>query len=67
MRVLIVDDVSDICETLKDYLNIFHYNVDIALTAQEALRLIGLSHYDAVILDLALPDLDGYALARLIR
>ena len=65
--MLLVDDVKDICESLKDYLVVSGHEVDIAMTAREALRLTSLAHYDAIILDIALPDLDGYALARRIR
>ena len=65
--VLLVDD-SEInlvmeCELLRS----FGLQVDTAAGAGEALRLAGQRVYDLVLLDIRMPDMDGYELAKRLR
>lgn len=57
--VLVVEDERDIREVLRRYLERAGLSVLTAVTGAEALRLIGTSRPDLVLLDLGLPDIDG--------
>ena len=58
-RILLVDDDSDISMALSDYLCQEGFNVELAETGSRALEKGLSNHYDAVLLDIGLPDLDG--------
>ncbi len=58
-HVLIVDDDPDIVTTLHDFLEHEGYHVEAVHTGMEALTRAHDHHYNAVILDLGLPDRDG--------
>lgn len=63
-HILIVDDDPAICEMVSDYLTGEGFNVREACDGQE-MRSVNLDHWaDLVLLDLKLPDEDGFALAR---
>jgi two-component system CheB/CheR fusion protein len=66
-RVLVVDDDQDIVQAVTFTLRLLGYEVASAGDGIEALDL--LSHFwpDAAILDLCMPDLDGFEVARRIR
>lgn len=58
-RVLVIDDEPQIQRALATNLRARDFEVDLALTGQEGLRLAADRHPDVVIVDLGLPDLDG--------
>jgi two-component system KDP operon response regulator KdpE len=58
-RVLVVDDEPQIARALATNLRARGYDVDVAPTGEEALRLAAEHHPDVVILDLGLPGIDG--------
>jgi DNA-binding NtrC family response regulator len=58
-RVLIVDDEADFVEMLSMRMSNRGLIVDSALSGPEALQLIDKNEYDAVVLDLAMPKMDG--------
>ncbi len=58
-RILVVDDDPDISLALKDYLHQENFEVEVAFTGTEALEKSLAQHYDAILLDLGLPDRDG--------
>ena len=58
-RVLVVDDDPDISLALADYLRQGNFDVDVAYTGNAALKKGLAEHYDAVLLDVGLPDRDG--------
>jgi PAS domain S-box-containing protein len=62
--ILIVDDEPDICLALEDLLRHAGYTVRSVMTGREALREAEHSQFGAVILDLGLPDLSGFAVLR---
>lgn len=66
-RVLVVDDESQIRRALRVALRANGYTVDEATTGEAALDAAAGGVYSAVILDLALPDLDGVEVCRRIR
>lgn len=67
MRILFVDDNTDTCLLFREHFVRRNYELATARSAREALRLAVEVQYDAIILDIALPDLDGYSLACRIR
>jgi DNA-binding response OmpR family regulator len=67
MRILIVEDDADIAGNLYDYLSAKGYEVDAAPNGLAALHLLSTERFDAVVLDLGLPGMDGLTLARRLR
>jgi two-component system, OmpR family, KDP operon response regulator KdpE len=60
-RVLVVDDEAPIRRTMRANLEARGYEVDLAETGEEALKLAARHHPDVVLLDLGLPGIDGLA------
>ena len=58
-RVLVVDDEPQLLRALRINLRARDYEVDVAPTGREALRLASVHPPDLVVLDRGLPDLDG--------
>jgi DNA-binding response OmpR family regulator len=59
--VLVVEDDPAIRRLVKMVLEREGYHVDIASDGVEAVTKIGVSEYDVIILDLMMPNLDGFA------
>ena len=59
MHILLVEDDAQIAEGLCAALALENFTVDHMLTAAAAEQALNLGHFDAVILDLGLPDEDG--------
>jgi two-component system cell cycle response regulator len=66
-RVLVVDDDALVRARLATLLNASRYEVEVAATAEEALRILDATHCHIVLTDWQMPDMDGLALCRLIR
>ena len=66
-RVLVVDDEAAIVRALRSNLKARGYEVDLASTGEQGLRLAAERRPDAVILDLGLPGIDGTEVIRGIR
>jgi len=66
-RVLVVDDNVDITSCLHDLLALLGHEVHEANTGSRALALAAEHGPDLVLLDLSLPDLDGYEVVRGLR
>jgi DNA-binding response OmpR family regulator len=67
MRVLIVEDNRDLAGNLVDYLESQGHVVDSALDGITGLHLAVTGDFDAIVLDLALPGLDGTQVCRRLR
>ncbi|MCC8997403.1 MAG: response regulator transcription factor [Nitrosomonas sp.] len=67
MRVLIIEDNQDIALSVCDYLEAIGYTVDAAGDGVTGLHLAVTKDYDAIILDLSLPGIDGISLCRRLR
>ncbi|MEE8253764.1 MAG: response regulator transcription factor [Hyphomicrobium sp.] len=67
-RVLIVDDDEDLRYSLKDQL-ILHDEIYVATagTASNGMELAKSNHFDLVVFDVSLPDMDGREAVRLLR
>jgi two-component system, OmpR family, phosphate regulon response regulator OmpR len=66
-RLLIIDDDARLAAMVSDYLTAAGFAVDRRLTGREGLAALNRGAYDAVILDVMLPDLDGFEICRTIR
>ncbi|TFZ06352.1 hybrid sensor histidine kinase/response regulator [Ramlibacter henchirensis] len=66
-RVLVVDDNVDAADTGAALLEACGFEVAVAYAADEALRRLEAFHADVALLDIGLPGMDGYQLARAIR
>jgi DNA-binding response OmpR family regulator len=66
-RVLIVDDEPDIVETVQYCLEYEKIDCLVARNGQEALKLARRENPDVMILDVMLPGLNGYKVARLLK
>ena len=67
VHVLIVDDNEDATETLSILLEMRDCTTDRAHSGEEALQAFQRQQPDLVLLDLGLPDIDGYAVASRMR
>lgn len=65
--ILLVEDEENLHEALKLNLELERYEVSGAFTGTEALKRIEAEHFDLVILDLMLPELDGITVCETIR
>jgi len=66
-KILVVDDNRDAADSCAMLLELSGHHVQTAYTGRRALELAETFHPHAVLLDIGLPDLDGYELARQIR
>ena len=66
-RILVVDDEKTITDLVGIYLRNEGYDVTLAYTGAEAAREILEHEFDLAVLDIMLPDIDGFELLRTIR
>jgi DNA-binding response OmpR family regulator len=66
-RVLMIDDDRRLAEMVSDYLGGAGFRLTLAPTAREGEALLKREAFDAVILDLMLPDADGLEVCRRVR
>jgi CheY-like chemotaxis protein len=67
LRILVVDDNRDSAESLQLLLQLLGNNVSVAHDGEEALSMANELKPDVVLLDIGLPKLNGYEVARRIR
>ena len=67
MRLLVVEDEEDLAEGLRVGLARTGYAVDVAANAAEAYDRLTVNEYDLMLLDINLPDGDGFTLCRSLR
>lgn len=63
-QVLVVDDEEPILALIRETLETSGYQVDTVTNSRDALAQVKNSSYDLVILDLLLPDMNGFVLAQ---
>jgi DNA-binding response OmpR family regulator len=66
-RILLVDDEVSVLDLVRTTLETCGYAVDTAASSQEAMERIRSNEYGMVILDLLLPDMNGFLLSQEIR
>ncbi|WP_376694801.1 response regulator transcription factor [Wenzhouxiangella sp. EGI_FJ10305] len=67
MRILIIEDNRDIAANLGDFLSDHDHEVDYAYDGVTGLHLAVVNEFDAIVLDLALPGMDGLEVCRKLR
>lgn len=67
MRVLLVEDDVATARSVSVMLNTLGYVVDVADSGEDGMQIGRLYDYDVIILDLVLPDMDGYDVLRRFR
>jgi two-component system, OmpR family, copper resistance phosphate regulon response regulator CusR len=67
MRLLLVEDDPEMSRTAAEYLRRTGFSVDAVHDGASAMRALRLSAYDAVVLDVRLPDADGFDICRQLR
>jgi len=66
-RILIIEDEKNIAELEQDYLEMNGFDSDIATTGEDGLQLINKHNYQLILLDLMLPNIDGFELCERLR
>ena len=67
MKILIVDDEIKIREVVSEYAAANGYECDQASNGKDAVEMVQSSSYDCVILDIMMPELDGFSACRKIK
>jgi PAS domain S-box-containing protein len=67
LRILVVDDNEDAAQMLALYLDSLGHQVFVEHTPQAAIACAAVEKPDVCILDIGLPDMDGYQLARYLK
>ena len=67
MRLLVVEDEKKLNELITKKLEKEYYGVDSCFDGEEAVRYMEGTEYDAIILDIMLPKLDGFEVIKRIR
>ena len=66
-RILVVDDDREIARLVRQYLEQAGYGVSVAYDGETALHMLRREEIDLLVLDLGLPDRDGWDITRIIR
>ena len=66
-RVLMIDDDARLAAMVSDYLTAAGFVVDCRFTGREGLAAVDRTAFDAIILDVMLPDSDGFEVCRNVR
>jgi two-component system, sensor histidine kinase len=66
-RILVVDDNRDAADSLAEVLRLFGHEVFVGHSGREALELGARERPEAIVLDIGMPDMTGYEVARRIR
>ena len=66
-HILVVEDEARIRDIIRDYFTAHGLDCDLARDGEEALDLLRDHDYDAMLLDVLMPNLDGYSVCRAVR
>jgi len=66
-RVLLVDDHVDSCELYHEYLSVEGHDVRVVHDGSSAIDLLLRERFDVAVIDIGLPGMDGYEVARRLR
>jgi DNA-binding response OmpR family regulator len=60
LNVLIIDDNEQITKMISSFLDMSNHDCTVVNEGKEGLELIKTKQYDSIVLDLAMPEFDGY-------
>ena len=66
-RVLVIDDDQKLCELIADYLSPLGYQVEMRHSGPEGLEAAQEEGWEALILDVMMPGMDGFEVLRELR
>ena len=66
-HILVVEDEARIRDIIRDYFTAHGLDCDLARDGEEALDLLRDHDYDAMLLDVLMPNLDGFSVCRVVR
>jgi two-component system response regulator MprA len=66
-RVLVVDDEPDVRDAVETALELEGHSVAVAVDGLDALKKLGHGGYEAIVLDVLMPNLDGFEVCRRLR
>ncbi len=66
-RILLADDDIELCEMLKQYLEVEGFQVGLAHDGEAALNQARIGDYDLIVLDVMMPQLNGFDVLRELR
>lgn len=66
-NILIVDDDTELCEMLAEYLESESFSVDMVHDGRSGVNQAILKSYDAIVLDVMMPEMDGFSVLRELR
>lgn len=66
-HILVVEDETRIRDIIRDYFTAHGLDCDLARDGEEALDLLRDHDYDAMLLDVLMPNLDGFSVCRVVR
>ncbi len=67
LRVLVVDDNEDVARSLAMLLELWGYDAEVVHSADTALKAVQAHPPEVVLLDIGLPGMDGYEVAKRLR
>ena len=67
MRILVVEDHESLNDTISQVLRVGGYQVDSVFNGQDAVDYIRSIEYDCVVLDIMMPELDGFSVVEKVR
>ena len=67
MRILVVEDEENIRDLVKLNLELENFEVVATANGREALKLVSGQHFDLILLDVMLPEMDGFQICEQIR
>jgi len=66
-RILLIDDDTRLATLLSEYFTQFGFELESATLPAQGIALLGSNNYDLVILDIMLPEMDGFEVCKSIR
>ncbi|UGQ49096.1 response regulator [Massilia endophytica] len=66
-RVLIIDDNRDAADLLRDLVSLYGHSATVAYGGEQGLAAAQTVEPDVAFVDIGMPDMDGYAVARALR
>ena len=67
MKILLLEDDPILNELIEEYLNSLNYSVDVAFDGEEALDFIKKNSYDLLLLDVGVPNINGFELLEYLK